>query len=721
MRGAFSELAVLVRIAFRNLFASRLKTLIVGGIVFAGAVLVVVGSSLLDSVNDAMSRSIIGSVAGNVQVYSSKSKDELSIWGTFGGDPDLEALDDFSKVKKTLETVPNVKEVVPMGISGAMVAGGNTIDLVLAKLREAVKRQRTVEASPANAEYIEAEKGHVQQIIQVLEEDHKNLGAISADKQRAEDEQQALATASAPGFWTGFDQDPFAALEFLENKIAPLATDADLLFIRYVGTDTDVFQKSFDRMVIVDGTAIPSGRRGFLFAKFFYEDRLKLRTARRLDLIKQNDVDVKAPIARDPDSLRRIKENQAQTREILLQLDGIKARRMAEKLRAFLKTPEGDKVELAGLLQQFMKMDDSNFTPRYQFFYDELAPMLELYRIRVGDTLTIKAFTKSGYVQSVNVKIYGTFDFKGLEKSALAGSLNIIDIVSFRQLYGFLTADKAAEIAKMKAASGAKELDRGTAEAELFGTAPAAEEPPAPGAKTVEATLTPGIPAGTPEEDKGTVVEKLKREELADRVYSKAEIEDGVVLNAAVILKDPTKLKESMAAIEAAGKRDGLDLKAMSWQQASGLIGQFVWLLSLVLFVAVLIIFAVALVIINNSMVMATLERVQEIGTLRAIGAQQSFIRAMLLVEAGVIGVVFGSLGAAVGAGIVKVMGAVGLRATTDQMYFFFSGPRLYPFLGATSLVAAFVIVLLVSALSSLYPAWLAMRVTPRQAMASEE
>ena len=45
------------------------------------------------------------------------------------------------------------------------------------------------------------------------------------------------------------------------------AADADLLFLRYVGTDLAGFQKSFDRMKIVDGTAIPPGKRGFLFAK----------------------------------------------------------------------------------------------------------------------------------------------------------------------------------------------------------------------------------------------------------------------------------------------------------------------------------------------------------------------------------------------------------------------------------------------------------------------
>ena len=67
MRAWLDTFAVTAQIAFRNLFASRLKTIIVGGIIFFGAFLVVLGTSLLDSVVGAMSRSITGSVAGHVQ------------------------------------------------------------------------------------------------------------------------------------------------------------------------------------------------------------------------------------------------------------------------------------------------------------------------------------------------------------------------------------------------------------------------------------------------------------------------------------------------------------------------------------------------------------------------------------------------------------------------------------------------------------------------------
>src|ERR1700723_3585141 len=80
-----STLRVLIQIAFRNLFASGMKTLIVGGIVFSGALIVTVGGSLLDSVVSGMSRSIIGTLAGDIQVYSAQSKEDLALFGNMGG------------------------------------------------------------------------------------------------------------------------------------------------------------------------------------------------------------------------------------------------------------------------------------------------------------------------------------------------------------------------------------------------------------------------------------------------------------------------------------------------------------------------------------------------------------------------------------------------------------------------------------------------------------
>jgi ABC-type lipoprotein release transport system permease subunit len=92
-----------------------------------------------------------------------------------------------------------------------------------------------------------------------------------------------------------------------------------------------------------------------------------------------------------------------------------------------------------------------------------------------------------------------------------------------------------------------------------------------------------------------------------------------------------------------------------------------------------------------------------------------------VLAETLTLGLVFGGAGALLGAAIVAWLGATGIRATADVMYFFFSGPSLYPRLSAGNVLWAMLIVLLVSVLSTLYPAFLAARVPPVRAMQTDE
>ena len=749
MQGRFATFGVISKIAFRNLFASRLKTLIVGGIILGGALLVVVVGSFVDSIVAGMRRSIVGSVAGHIQVYSSKSKDPLEVMGGFSLEaPDLAALDDFAKVKEVVESVANVKSIVPMGVNGAIVPSGNTIDVALAHLRDLVRHKLSGKMTTEDLAAYGVEKDHVHQILSVLQGDIKNARQLQDEKALSPEDAAAVTKAISPEFWANFDKDPLDSLEFLENRIAPQAIDADMLFLRYVGTDPAAFAHAFDRMKIVDGMTIPEGKRGFLFSKYVYEDQVKLKTARRLDKIKTARDERGEKIAQDPELKRFVRENSNQVREIMLQLDAPKTALFLGKLQQKLSSSETD---VAKLLSVFFQTDDLNFDDRYAFFYKELAPSLELYRIRVGDVLTIKAFTRSGYVQSVNVPVFGTFDFTGLEKSPQAGSLNLMDMVSFRDLYGFLTAEREKEIGELKKQMNAREISRDHAEAELFGTKAEAEPTPAPLApaaaavqagkhargghkgktvtppaapksleltgRTVVAEATPGL---HPPEGEGLSA-KLTRDELVRRVYDPQQLQSGAVLNAAVIVRDEKKIPQTIKAIEEAGQKAGLPLKAITWQEASGFIGQMVVAFQAVLIVLVLIIFLVALVIIINALVMATLQRVQEIGTLRAVGAQRRFILSMLMLEGLVVAAVFGGAGVALGAIIVKVVGKIGIPAPNDVSYFFFSGPRLHLTLGTGNLIAALLIVFVVSGLSSLYPAWLAMRVNPRTAMQAEE
>jgi ABC-type lipoprotein release transport system permease subunit len=207
----------------------------------------------------------------------------------------------------------------------------------------------------------------------------------------------------------------------------------------------------------------------------------------------------------------------------------------------------------------------------------------------------------------------------------------------------------------------------------------------------------------------------------ADRVYVQGEIDGGVVRHMAIIVKPGADLKVVAQELQAAADREKLGLKIVDWRTASGFIGDFLWVIYSVLATALLIIFIVAVIVMNNSMVMATLERTKEIGTMRAIGAQKSMILRMFLAEAAVMSAVFGGIGALLAVGTVAWMHSVGLPAANDVLVFLFAGPRLYPELQLIHVLVSAVLVGIVALISTLYPAWLAMRVTPLEAMQDAE
>ena len=69
----------------------------------------------------------------------------------------------------------------------------------------------------------------------------------------------------------------------------------------------------------------------------------------------------------------------------------------------------------------------------------------------------------------------------------------------------------------------------------------------------------------------------------------------------------------------------------------------------------------------------------------------------------------------------MALLNARGVPAFNDEMYFFFSGPRLHPTMTTANAISAFAVVLIVSAISTLFPAVLATRVSPVRAMQTEE
>jgi putative ABC transport system permease protein len=109
-------------------------------------------------------------------------------------------------------------------------------------------------------------------------------------------------------------------------------------------------------------------------------------------------------------------------------------------------------------------------------------------------------------------------------------------------------------------------------------------------------------------------------------------------------------------------------------------------------------------------------ERIREIGTMKAIGAQNTTILALFLVEASLIGVIGASLGTIIGIGGGYIMSIVTTTAPAG------GGPSIHipPIFVPLDLIKVWLLSLTLSILAGMYPAWKASKLSPMVALRRE-
>ncbi|MBP6217074.1 MAG: ABC transporter permease [Oligoflexales bacterium] len=690
-----SLLQILLVVAMRNLWLNKLKTFVLGSILAFGTFLFEFGLTLLHHIEDSMKRGIVQSVAGHIQVYSKKSKDKLALYGgSFMGKEDLSPMENFEKVSEKLKENPNVAEVVPMGFEMAMLGRGNESDELFLSLRQAVQTK--------DKHLIQERIEQVQFHLTLLEKELAETKKIVSNSQKVEERLEWLHQAEDKSFLESFliDQDHEKNLQFLEAKIAPISGEKTPIYLRYLGTDPVLFQKTFKNFKILSGEMMPEGTRGILLSFRFMEDFLKMITARNFDVLYRKKIETGLKIDSDPELVRIKKELAMQHRPLLIELDRQEGLDLELKLSIYLdvKTP----VSLEQLLKDFLVLTDENFLSRYEWFYKNIAPLVPLYQIHVGETIVLKSYTKNGYVKSLPVKIYGTYSFEGLERSDLAGQFNITDLETFRELYGQMSDEALKELDSMRQSMNLKEVSREDVESALFGENATVEEHGAQ--KPSQDFVNPSI------KSRGTFKDS----------YNPENLKRGLFINAAVFLKNEKSSKETQLELEKSLDSIG-PANVIDWQQASGIVGQFVEIIRFVLFFGVSVILLVALVIINNSMIVATFERMKEIGTMRAFGSQKSFIMGLFLMEAGLLSVSGAFLGSLFAFITLKGLSVIGIPAVHEVLVFMFSGPRLFPAPEGFYLVLGPFLISLLAMMAALYPAMFAAAIPPAVAMQEKE
>jgi ABC-type lipoprotein release transport system permease subunit len=708
---------LLALIAFRNVALHRLKSLTIGMLLAMGTVLLCIGLTLLVSVEKSMESSITQSLAGHFQLYSKQAKDDLALFGGgFMSREEIGTIPNFQPVKEEVLALEEVKGVMPMGIDMSLIPKGNTFDELFDELRSVFKEKNQIEIN----ETIEKIKFQITQLRLELEAGKR----IDSSGGNVEAQLQTVAATENLDFWQNFSSvsnDEFEKkLSFLETKIAPLAGEKQPLYMRFVGIQPENYSNLFPKFKVLRGTEIPKGQRGMLLSHKLNEDFFKNMAARTFDKIHKKVTKSGLTIATDDEAKRFAADLPKQYLQILLYLSSQETKELLPKFKEILGSSFPSSEKTADVLKEFLKTDDSNFLKRYDFFYQEIAPKIVVYPIQPGQTVIMRTYTRSGYVKTLPVKVFGVFTFEGLENSDLSGGFSLVDLVTFRDLYGAADESSLAENSELSKELGSlsmvsenTELSSANAAEALFGG-------------NVESKTEKSIPLKENNEKNTqlsnsqlSMLKPLAIKPLISSSYNEEVLQKGLALNLAVIAKPNANRKILSDKLSKIAEK--YSLKLADWKEASGIVGQFVTIVRAVLMVGVGVIVLVALLIINNSLVVSTLDRIKEIGTMRALGSQKAFIKQLFLWETGMIAF-FGTLfGLVISILILSFMSTKGIPAQHPVVEFLFSGPRLFPKMSFSILFFVPVFVTGLSVLSSLYAASYASRITPSEAMQERE
>ena len=185
----------------------------------------------------------------------------------------------------------------------------------------------------------------------------------------------------------------------------------------------------------------------------------------------------------------------------------------------------------------------------------------------------------------------------------------------------------------------------------------------------------------------------------------------------AVRLKGLNRLHEAAARLRAdlgqiKNKKGKPAFEVHAWDQLSPF-ANFARLIDLLTVFIKIMLIGVVLVSVLNVMMMSVYERIREIGALAAIGTTPGKIAGLFLTEGLLMGLISSVIGAALGGGVIWLLNITGLSFTFGRNREIF----LTPTVTAAELIVPALIVIVVSALASLQPAYKASRLEPVEAL----
>jgi ABC-type lipoprotein release transport system permease subunit len=316
--------------------------------------------------------------------------------------------------------------------------------------------------------------------------------------------------------------------------------------------------------------------------------------------------------------------------------------------------------------------------------------------------MVLMGFNEANTATDIRLPVSGVFRYRAL--NTIFGNFALADIESFRRCTGYFASGDRTGARLAGRDSALMVLEEGDLDRMLGETQPE-DGPQDPSA---------AIPAGP---DRPSAALPAAPDASAG---PSADPEMGAYNLVLVSLRDPARAEAAKAGLNALFADRKLGVRAISWKQALGPVGSMAVIIKAALAIFVGLLFAVAVIIIVNTLTMAALERTPELGMMRAIGARKGFIGRMFLAETAALSILFGGIGIATGAVAALILSALRITSDNDMLQLAFGGDTFRPVLLPGDFLLAAGQLAAVTLAAVAYPLWLARRVSPLDAVYRE-
>ena len=182
-------------------------------------------------------------------------------------------------------------------------------------------------------------------------------------------------------------------------------------------------------------------------------------------------------------------------------------------------------------------------------------------------------------------------------------------------------------------------------------------------------------------------------------------------------LSDPRDTARVMKALNKTFRALDYPAEAVNWRKSAGSTAIYLYWMRVILNAGILIVLFAGFIVINNTLVINVLDRIREIGTMRAIGAQKRFVSAMCMTETLILAISAGIFGVILGGALCSVINSYHIPIHNAFLIQLFGGAEFLAKITARNIFRALATALALGLLSWIYPVKAALSAIPVQAM----